>query len=424
MEENKSQPQEDEINLLEYVVAILKHKEFIIKTTLAAMFVAGVISLLVPPTYLSETKILPPQSGNSSMAASFAVQMGAMGIPATGLGMKTTNDLYIALLKTRSVVDYVIDKCAFPHQTSTGSRESVRKTLVSGLVARDDKKSGIIIVGFKHSNPQKAADIANAFVEGLQSLNNNLAVTEAGQRRLFFEDQLKSAKENLIKSEENLKSFQQRTGSLKIDDEAKAAIDTVSEMRARISSKEVQLRVMNSYATAQNPDLQRLQDEVSALKTELYKLESGSRSADNSMSTVGKISSLSTEYFRRMREFKYNEALYEILMRQYSAAKMDESRDSGVVQIIEKAEAPENRISPDRRQIVVKTGMIVFAVSILVVFLRSYYQKLVSTPETNEGIDKLRKLLDFTQLINDLRLNHVVALSKIVFGRIRQRILG
>ena len=415
MEENKPQQQEDEINLLEYVILILKRKEFIIKPTLAAMVLAAVISLVIPPTYLAETKILPPQSGNSSMASLMASQMAGMGIPVSALGVKTTNDLYMSLLKTKPVADYVIDK--FDLMRKAKSREKARKVLADNLVVRDEKKSGIIIVGFQHRKPKQAADIANAYVEGLQDLNNKLAVTEAGQRRLFFEEQLKNAKENLIKSEENLKYFQQRTGTIKIDDEAKAVIGTVAEMRAKISAKEVQLRVMKSYATQENPDLQRLQDETFALKEELRKMESKNRPGDDSVPTVGKMSSLGTEYIRRMREFRYNEALYEILIKQFEAAKLDESKDAALLQIVEKAEAPEKRIKPQRRKIIVNTGALVLILSLVFVFLSSYSVEFYSNPVRRMEIARLKELCDLTRLVKELRLDFLLNSAKAVIKK-------
>ena len=415
MDENKTiQNDYEEINLFDYAVVILKHKEFIVKTTLGAMVIAGVFSLFITPTYQAETKILPPQNASSSMSSLMASQMG---IPASVLGVKTTNDLYLALLKTHNVSDYVIDRFNLMMVYRKTSREATRQALNASLVVGDDKKSGIIIIGFQSRNPQQAADIANAYVEGLQKLNNNLAVTEAGQRRLFFEEQLKNAKESLIKSEEDLKYFQQRTGTIKIDDEAKAVIGTVAEMRAKISAKEVQLRVMRGYATPENPDLQRLQDETTALKDQLRQMESKDRSGDDSVSTVGKMSSLGTEYIRRTREFRYNEALYEILMKQFEAAKLDESKDAALLQIVEKAEAPEKRIKPQRKDMVVKTGALFFVLSLMFVFFRGALDGFISDPLNRTTVVNIKACLDFTQLKKDLRLDYLASKGRNFFSK-------
>ena len=378
------------------------------------MLIAVVVSLVIPPIYLAETKILPPQTGGVSMASVFASQLGSIGMPAS-LGVKTASDLYIGLIRTRPVLDYVIDKLDLMREFK--SREVARGVLAENLKIKDDKRSGIITIGFQHRKPQDAANVANAFVEGLQNLNNNLAVTEAAQRRLFFEEQLKTAKENLIASENALKAFQQRTGTIKIDDETKAVMGTVAEMRARISAKEVQLRVMRTYATDDNPDFQRLREEAYALKQELLKIESNNRDEDDATPTVGRLSSLGTEYLRRMREFKYNESLYEILMRQYGVAKLDEARNSAIIQSIEKAEAPENRIKPQRKRIVVNAGAIVFILSVIWVFSRRYYQVVMSKPENLRELEKLQELLDLSRLVKDLKLDKLLPVIRNLFGK-------
>ncbi len=272
-----------------------------------------------------------------------------------------------------------------------------RKILTGNLNVQDDKKSGIITVSYINRNPEISANIANYFIEGLRNLNNNLAVTQASQRRLFFEEQLKYAKNALIKSEEGLQAFQQKTGTIKIDEQAKAAIEETSLIRAKISGKEVGLRVMKAYATSQNPDLQKLENEILALKDQLSKLES-KNIGDDSLFSTGKLSVLGAEYIRKMREFKYNETLYEILMKQYGAAKLDEARDTSIIQVIEKAEVPEKRFKPQRRKIVVNTGLIVFFFSIFLVFIKVYYENLIIDLENKPKIEDLKKSIGFESL--------------------------
>lgn len=393
---------EVDINVFDYVVVVLKHKELVIKSTLAAMAVAALISLFLSPVYQAETKILTPQGAGTSMSSMLGSQMG---IPPSAFGGKTAGDLYVALIKARGVADYVIDKYDLMTEFKVRSREAARQLLATGLSVRDDRKSGLITIAFQHRDPRRAADIANAYVEGLQKFNNNLAVTEAGKRRLFFEEQLKNAKENLIQSEENLKYFQQRTGTIKIDDEARAVIENVSGMRAKVSAKEVELRVMRGYATPENPDLQRLESETAALKEELRKMESKNRLGDDSVPTVGKMSSLGTEYIRRMREFRYNESLYEILMKQFEAAKLDESKDSALVQVVERAEPPEARVAPQRKRIVLKAGGVVFLISVLFILIRYLYIGFVANPSNRAEVDRFVSLLDLTQLIHDFKLD-------------------
>ena len=391
-----SQPSNDEINLLDYLIVILKHKGVILKATFGAMIIAVIISLFLPSMYRAETKILPPQKASSSMSI-FASQMSGMGISPSMLGMKDANSLYVSLLKTKPVSDYVIKELDLLTKLEMESKEGARKILSGGLRIADDKRSGIMTISYEHRNPKLSADIANAFINGLRNLNNSLAVTEASQRRLFFEEQLKYAKNSLIESEEGLQSFQQKTGTIKIDDQAKAAIEETSLIRARISGKEVGLRVMKTYATSQNPDLQKLENEISALKEQLSKLES-KNIGDDSLFSTGKLSVLGAEYIRRMRDFKYNESLYSILMTQYGAAKLDEVRDASIIQVVEIAEVPVKRFKPARRKIVVNTGFLMFFLSIFLVFMKVYYENLIVDPDAKIKIEQLKKSINFNKL--------------------------
>ncbi|MBU2529691.1 MAG: hypothetical protein KKD35_01525 [Elusimicrobia bacterium] len=385
-----------DINPLDYLIVILKNKNFIFKVTFVSMVLAAIISLFLPSMYRAETKILPPQKSSSSVAM-FASQMSGMGISPSLFGMKGPNSLYVSLLKTKPVLDYVFRDLNLAEELEIESKEGARKILSDGLRIDDDKRSGIITVGFEHRNPKIAADIANSFIGGLRNLNNSLAVTEASQRRLFFEEQLKVAKEALIKSENEMQNFQQKTGTIKIDEQAKAAIEETSLIRAKISGKEVGLRVMKSYATSQNPDLQKLENEVAALKEQLSKLES-KKIGDDSLFSTGKLSVLGAEYIRKMRDFKYNETLYEILMTQYGAAKLDEARDSSIIQVVEKAEVPIKRFKPSRRKIVVNTGLLMFFFSVFLVFTKDYYKKLKLSTESKSKIEDLKKAINFDEL--------------------------
>ena len=395
MEERQIQ-QEDEINLFDYLIVLLKRKRLIMGITFGAAIITAIISLIMPPIYRAETKILPPQQG-SSMATQFLSQLGsAAGLVGGAVGIKTPNDLYIGLLKSRLVLDGVIDRFKLMELYKTKSRENARRGLADTLKARDDKKSGIITIGVEDKDPKRAADMANAFVEELKNMNKGLAVTEAGQRRLFFEEQLKDTKEALIKAEDSMEGFQERTGAIKIDEQAKAVIEGIANLRAQIAAKEVGLKVMRTYATPQNPDIQRAEEELRGLRIELRKLEAkgGGQNPDPLMPT-GRIPALGTEYIRKLREFKYQEALYEILLKQYEAARLDEARDAAIIQVIEKAIPPEKRVKPKRKQMVMIATFSGLFFSVFAAFFMEYIEKLKSNPEDKVRLEAIKKNANF-----------------------------
>jgi len=399
LEERQIQ-QEDEINLFDYLIVLLKRKRLIIGITLGAAIITAIISLIMPPIYRAETKILPPQQG-SSMATQFLSQLGSAaglvgGAVGGAVGIKTPNDLYIGLLKSRLVLDGVIDRFKLMELYKTKSRENARRGLADTLKARDDKKSGIITIGVEDKDPKRAADMANAFVEELKNMNKGLAVTEAGQRRLFFEEQLKDTKEALIKAEDSMEGFQERTGAIKIDEQAKAVIEGIANLRAQIAAKEVGLKVMRTYATPQNPDIQRAEEELRGMREQLGRLEtrSGGHNPDPLMPT-GRIPALGTEYIRKLREFKYQEALYEILLKQYEAARLDEARDAAIIQVIEKAIPPEKRVKPKRKQMVMIATFSGLFFSVFAAFFMEYIEKLKSNPEDKVRLEAIKKNANF-----------------------------
>jgi uncharacterized protein involved in exopolysaccharide biosynthesis len=398
LEERQIQHDDEEINLVDYLIILAKHKGLIISITLGAAIITLIISLIMLPIYKAETKILPPQQ-QSSTAAQLLNQFGGIIGSAGSINIspiKTSNDLYIGLLKSRPVLDNIIDRFRLMDLYRTKSREDTRVALVDVLNTRDDKKSGIVTFGIEDKDPKRAAEIANAFVEELRNLNKELAITEAGQRRLFFEEQLKNAKEALIKAEESMKGFQERTGAIKIDEQAKVVIGGIAQLREQIAAKEVQLKVMKTYATPQNPDIQIREEEIRGMRDQLQKLEkNGNGHNPDPLMPAGRLPAVGTEYIRKMREFKYNEARYEILLRQYEIAKLEEAGDASIIQVIEKAVPPEKRVKPKRRQMVIIAGITGFFFSVVAAFFIEFIGKSSNDPNNKERFEKLKRYANF-----------------------------
>ncbi len=391
MNDNLSGMRMDEMNLLDYVLMLLKRKRMIVAMTVGITLTTALASLIIPKTYRAESKILVP-SQNMSLSGQLLSQLsGATGLNlGAAAGIKTTGDLYTALLKSRPVLDAVIQR--FKLKGPKESHDEARRHLLKQLKCQDDKKSGIVTVAIIDNNAGRAADIANGFVDELKNLNRTLAVTEAGQRRLFYENQLKDVKESLLQAEESMKGFQERTGAIKIDDQARAVIQSIAQLRAQMAAREVQLKVARSYATRQNPEVQRLEEEVRGLKEQLGRLESGSGRGPDPLVSTGRMPQLGTDYVRRMRELKFNEALYEILLKQFEVAKLDEARDAPMIQTIETAVPPEARFAPRRAQMVVTAFVVSFFVSILGAFFLEFMEWSRQNPDNRERLEEMRRL--------------------------------
>ena len=294
------------------------------------------------------------------------------------------------MLKSRPVLDAIVDRFRLMRLHKTKYREDARRSLLGQLTASDDKKSGIITIAVEDKDPKRAAEMANAFVDELKNLNKRLAVTEAGQRRLFYEEQLKDVKESLLQSEESLKGFQEKTGAIKMDDQARAVIQGLAQVRAQIAAKEVQLRVMKTYATVNNPDAQRLEEEVRGLKEQMGRLEAKGGHNPDALMPTSRMPQVGTDYLRKLRELKFNEALYEILLKQFEVAKLDEARDATVIQVIEQAVPPEKKFKPKRTQMVLIAFVVGLFISIFGAFFLEFIERSGQDPERRKRLEQLK----------------------------------
>ncbi len=384
------------ITLIDSLIVIVKRKRIIAWITLSSIALAIVISLLMPKTYRAETRILPPQQSSSGTSAQLLNQLSGLGGSA-GLivGMKTPNDLYVGLLKSRTVLDRIIDRFNLLAVYKTDYREDARRDLLNALNVRDDRKSGIITIGVEDRKPQRSADMTNAFVEELKNLTQYIAVTEASQRRLFFEEQLKSVKEALIRAEDSLRGYQEKTGAIEIREQTKAVIESVAHLRAQISAKEVELKVLKTYATSRNPDLQKIEEELTGMQEQLAKLESRGGGSPDALMPTGRMPEAGTGYVRKIRDMKYYETLYELLSKQYEIAKMDEARDAAVIPVIDPAVPPERKLRPKRSILVILVALTGLLLSVIAAFVQESWEDKASRPGVQERIEKLRQYASF-----------------------------
>jgi uncharacterized protein involved in exopolysaccharide biosynthesis len=357
-----------EVNIFELLATLAKHKKLISVITVGVGILSLVICLLLPPIYRAETKILPPQQNSSSIATQLLNQLGGFANLVPGaIGMQSQNDTFIGILRSRTVFDRIIDQFGLMKLYDEEYREDARDDLSDAFAAKSGK-DGIIVITVEDRDPKRAADMANAFVEEMIGVTKGLALTEAAQRRLFFEDQLKDVKMALAKAEEGIKGFQEKTGALQIDAQARAVIEGIGNLRAQIAAKEVQYKVAQTFATPQNPDLQRIEEELRGMKVELNKLEQKGGNSPDPLMPTGRMPSVGMEYLRKLRDVKYNETLYELLAKQFEIAKLDEARDAIVIQVIDKAVPPGKKAKPKTANIVALSTSIGIIVSIFLSF--------------------------------------------------------
>lgn len=341
-------PVETEMDLLAALTVILKYKKMVVASTLSLGGAALVTSLLMTPIYTATSKIMPPQQQSSTLSSMLG-QLGSLaGAAGSVAGLKNPNDLYVGMLQSQSVADSLIRRFNLQQRYKTKTMADTRLKLANATDAVSGK-DGLIAIAVDDKDPKFAATLANAYVDELRKVNQRLAVTDAAKRRFFFEQQLKESKDKLADAEVALKKTQEQTGILQPEGQIQAIVSNMAQLRAGIASKEVELSAIRSFAAAQNPNLLKTEQELSAMRAQLAKLEQNqaAKGADIFVPT-GKLPESGMEYVRRLRDVKYYETMFELMAKQYEAAKLDESRDSSSIQVLDTATVPDRKSKPKR----------------------------------------------------------------------------
>jgi len=385
--------EDDEISLLDLLIVLVKHKKLIFGLPFVAAILTAGYSLLLPNIYTGTTKILPPQQSQSTAGALLG-QLGALAGAAGGaLGIRNPNDLYVAMLKSRTVADNLIQRFDLMKLNNAKYPSQARDGL-AGVTKITSGLDNIITIEVDDKDPKHAADLANAYVEELYKLTQTLAVTEASQRRLFFEKQLRLAKDNLASAEVDLQKTQETTGLIKLDEQGRALIAAVATLRAQIAAKEVQLGAMRAFATENNPDYIVTQKELSGLKTQLQHLEKANRSGPGDIFVpTGKVPEVGLEYLRKLRDVKYFETMFELLAKQYEIAKADEARDTSIIQVLDKAIEPDRKSKPKRSRIVLLAALVALFAGILWAFACEAMARARRDPQHAERLHAVKRYL-------------------------------
>jgi capsule polysaccharide export protein KpsE/RkpR len=384
---DENEDDEASLRLIDIAIWLGEGKRLIALVTIAAAIVAVVLALLKPNIFTARTSFLPPtsQQGSSSSAAALAA-LGSLGSFGGGLAGKTPDELYVSLLKSDSVQRALTTKFKLFERYQIDSYEAMRKWFPLFVRVTSDKKSGLITVEVDDKDPQFAAQLANAYAAEVSQLLSRLAVSEAQQRRVFFEQQLKETKENLIRAEQALRQVQEKSGMVVMDQQAEAIIKAVAELKARIVEREVRLKVLRTSTTEQNPDVQLLNSELTALRGELARMETatGSGKGGSIDIPVGKLPAAAVDYVRALREVKFQETMLSSMLRQFEVAKLDEAKEGASLQQVDVAQPPDRKSKPARSTFVIGITFGALLLSSMFVVLRRY--RAVAR-ERNAGTD-------------------------------------
>lgn len=379
--------EEDEINLLELLRVIVRRRMLIVKICAAAIVLSVCYSLTLKNIYTATSTIMPPPREFGVGGGPGAIAGGA----ALLAGQNAYLELYVTICKSRTVLDAVIKRLDLQKVFNTSSLAATRG-VARGAVKFESGKDGTITVSASNKDPKLAALLANTFVEEMARRSTQLYLSKAGTERSFLEKRLQDVRKELGSAEDSLKSFQEKHKIVRAEAQASAAIEGVARLRLEIINKEVQLAALRNSMTDESSEVKTLQAAIANLKRQLGAM-SASGGADSVVPATGNVPGVAIEYGRLFREVKTLEAVFEQLSKQNELAKVNESRDSGTVQVIDEAIPPTQKSRPKRSQIVILSTAIAFFMSIVIIFIQEYFSKL--SPENAEIIREIRQSLRF-----------------------------
>lgn len=384
-------------SVMDVLTQLARRKQLMAQGAAVGMLGGVLLSVLLPVRYTAVTTLMPPHETPSaaSMLMNQLTGSGASPLAALasgGMGLKNPNDIYMGLLNSRPIADAIIRQFGLASLYRAKDMTAARQKLANRTVVASEK-NGFLTVSVTDKDKQRAAAMANAYTEQLRVLTKSLAVTEAAQRRLFYEEQLKQARESLVDAEVSFEQVQQSKGLVQLDAQAKTMIEGLALLRAQVEAKEVEVQGLRSYSTEHNPDLELAERELSSLRAEAARLERRNHSSGFSAWGLGDVPGAGMEYLRAEHEVKYRQTMFDLLIKQYDAARLDEAKDAAIIQVVEAAIAPDRKSSPNRALIVLLfTVAGLFAAGFLVL-LGWWNQAVQSDPHAARQLSGLRHAL-------------------------------
>jgi uncharacterized protein involved in exopolysaccharide biosynthesis len=386
-----------EMSLVDFFMIFFKKRRLI--ATFIIIWSGGSLlyTSFIPKIYKADCRVLPPSQGGS-MAAAMLSQLGGLGGLVGLPGGSTTGELLIGVLRGQTIVDKIIDRFDLMTLYEEEYRLKMRDRVTTDILhATEDVRSGIVTVAVLDEDPERAAAMANAFVDELKNAMQSLAIGEAAQRRLFFERQMLQSRKVLDEAEDELQRYQEKSGLVAMEPQVTAMVTSIATMRAQVAVKEVEISSLRTYAGGGNPNLRRAESELAALRVELEKLEQEQKTSDGSalMTSLRDAPQLGLEYQRKMRDVKYATAMYELMLKQFEAAKIDESREAMVVQVVDPATPPDYKFKPKRALIVVFATLLGLCLGMLWALFADYVEAMKKDPEQAQVIKEIKAAFSF-----------------------------
>jgi len=379
----------EQIDLLDFLLALVNRRWMIVKTTFLAAVLALLLTFLIPKKYTATAILMPPAEGEkNSMLGVFS----QVSVPGLSLPSNTTSaEILVQILKSRAVGERVLNRF-FHVENDTLPLYRILKAPSSdiacwglpNIVAFTVSEQGFIAIAAKMHNPQIAADVANAFVTELDNVNQEKSVSRAKSSRIYIAEQLVETEKKLTEATERLALFQQQNKTIALEEQTKASIEQAGELKGQILAQEIQLGVMLKSMKSENPLVVQTRRQLEALNRRYQELQHGGSPTsknDDVFLPITDVPHVGVQLALLLREAKAQETVWQLLNQQYYQAKIEEARNTPTVQVLDVAVPPPFPSSPKRKMWVFVFALLGFFLGIVAVFFQAYVKQLESRPQ-------------------------------------------
>ncbi len=365
--------EDDEIDLYELWLTLKKRKSVIIGLFIFAVFATAVISFVMTPIYRSTASVIPV-SGSQSPLGNLAGLAAMAGI---SIGQSDESQKIMAVLKSRTIKENVIKRLNLINVILDEVPEdrdpmNVAIEVLDDMVSiSDDKKTGVISISVDFKDPRIAKNIADAYVDELQRILNEKALTVAKLNRIFLEKQLEEEEEKLKRYQLELARFQKSTKLIEPQEQLKGTMELYGELIAQKINLQVQLRRLETALSSGNPKIEMIKEQLRAIDQQIKELEERSGGAIPSISEAPE---KMTQYVDLLRKLKTSEAVYETLLKAYEQAKFQEAKENLYVQVIDNAFLPDKPVKPKKALMIAVSGVSSLFLGIFLAFFLEWLE--------------------------------------------------
>lgn len=371
-------PGADTYSLMPVLMPLVQAKWLLIGVPFLVSFCVFLHGIFATPYYKASTRVLPPQYNQNTISRGLITMGGESALGNSALNLKNPTDLFVGILRSRTILDGVIEGHGLLKHYGSEDMDSARKLLESRTDINSGK-DGIVEISVEDSDPVQAAQLANAYVNELQSFSSELAKKEGGRRSEFFNNALTRARQSLNEADEQLRRTEKRTGFTRLKGQDEAILSTARDLRNLIANKEVQLRTLLSYATEENPDVRLLRNELVNLKKKVQEATGEPTFKDNNSQgafvPLSKAPDALMEHSQRKRDVEYWENIVTILGQYTELGKMDETRDFSLFQVLDVAISPQKKSRPRIKVNVILSGTGATMLTVMFIWARAYVRQ-------------------------------------------------